>query len=99
VHGLQQPSTGTHLVRDRPFTGNDRGGVDLGRVEDQVRSALADPQEARLLGTDVGLPLLLVRRTGWDMAGRPVEYTRSALRGDRFNFIAQTAVPQASANA
>jgi len=74
-------------------------GIELGRVEDQVRSALADPQEARMLGTDVGLPLLLVRRTGWDMTGRPVEYTRSAFRGDRFSFIAQTAVPQASAPA
>jgi GntR family transcriptional regulator len=74
-------------------------GIELGRVEDQVRSALADPQEARLLGTDVGLPLLLVRRTGWDTAGRPIEYTRSAFRGDRFSFIAETAVRQAAASA
>ena len=74
-------------------------GIELGRVEDQVRSALADPHEARLLGTDVGLPLLLIRRTSWDMTGRPVEYTRSAFRGDRFSFIAETAVPPASANA
>jgi GntR family transcriptional regulator len=74
-------------------------GIELGRVEDRIRSALADPHQARLLGIDVGLPLLLVHRTGWDTDDRPVEYTRSAFRGDRFSFIAQAALPQADGDA
>ena len=69
-------------------------GIRLGRVEDEVRTVLADPDDARLLGTDVGLPLLLIHRTSWDLDGRPVEYTRSTFRGDRFSFIAHSRVPQ-----
>lgn len=68
-------------------------GIRLGRVEDEVRTVLADPDDARLLGTDVGLPLLLIHRTSWDLDGRPVEYTRSTFRGDRFSFIAHSSVP------
>lgn len=56
-------------------------------VEDVVETILADPIEADLLGVDTGLPLLLVHRTAWTEDGRPVEWTRSAFRGDRFTFV------------
>ena len=72
----------------------DAYGVRLERVEDEVRTVLADPNDARLLATDVGLPLLLIHRTSWEDDGRPVEYTRSTFRGDRFRFIASTSVPR-----
>jgi GntR family transcriptional regulator, nutrient-sensing system regulator len=39
---------------------------------------------------DVGLPLLIIHRTGWDVEGRPVEFTRTAFRGDRFSFISHS---------
>ena len=58
-------------------------------VEDTVETALADPSQAALLGVDTGLPLLLVHRTAWDVDGRPVEWTRSVFRGDRFRFVAR----------
>jgi GntR family transcriptional regulator len=67
-------------------------GVRLARVEDLVETVLADPLEARLLAVDVGLPLLVIHRTGWDTKDRPVEFTRSVFRGDRFSFIARTTV-------
>ena len=70
-------------------------GIRLARVEDQVQTALAGPREAQLLEVDVGLPMLVIQRTGWATDGRPVEYTRSTFRGDRFSFIAETAVPPA----
>ena len=38
------------------------------------------------------LPMLLIHRTGYDEAGRPVEWTRSVFRGDRFRFIAVSAL-------
>lgn len=67
-------------------------GIELASVEDVVETALADPVEASLLGVDTGLPMLLVHRTGWDTQGRPVEWTRSVFRGDRFRFVARHGV-------
>lgn len=58
-------------------------------VEDTVETALADPSQAALLGVDTGLPTLLIHRTAWDVDGRPVEWTRSVFRGDRFRFVAR----------
>jgi GntR family transcriptional regulator len=58
-------------------------------VEDSVETTLADPVTADLLGVDTGLPLLLVHRSAWDADGRPVEWTRSLFRGDRFRFVAR----------
>ncbi|MEP6562785.1 MAG: UTRA domain-containing protein, partial [Nakamurella sp.] len=67
-------------------------GIALASVEDVVETALADPMEASLLGVDTGLPILLVHRTGRDAQGRPVEWTRSVFRGDRFRFVARHGV-------
>lgn len=64
-------------------------GVVLDVVEDTVETSLADPGQAALLGVDTGLPMLLVHRTAWDVDGRPVEWTRSVFRGDRFRFVAR----------
>jgi GntR family transcriptional regulator len=64
-------------------------GVELDTVEDTVETALADPAQAELLGVDTGLPMLLIHRTAWDVAGTPVEWTRSVFRGDRFRFVAR----------
>lgn len=64
-------------------------GVELDVVEDTVETALADPAQAALLGVDTGLPVLLVHRTAWNGEGRPVEWTRSVFRGDRFRFVAR----------
>lgn len=63
-------------------------GVDLASVDDEVATELADPAEAALLGIELGLPLLVVRRVARAADGTAVEYTRSAFRGDRFRFRA-----------
>ena len=64
-------------------------GIEIDAAEDSVETALASPLHAGLLGCDTGLPMLLVCRTAWDRAGRPVEFTRSVFRGDRFRFVAR----------
>lgn len=64
-------------------------GATVDVVEDTVETALADPSQATLLGVDTGLPMLLIHRTAWDVDGRPVEWTRSVFRGDRFRFVAR----------
>lgn len=65
-------------------------GIELAAVEDIVETALANPVQAALLEVEAGLPMLLVHRTGWDEAGRVVEWTRSVFRGDRFRFVARS---------
>jgi GntR family transcriptional regulator len=73
-------------------TMRDAYGMSLSRAEDTVETALAGPEDAQLLAVDVGLPMLLIHRTGYDQSGRPVEWTRSVFRGDRFRFIAVSAL-------
>ena len=58
----------------------------------------ADPVEASLLGVDTGLPILLVHRTARDNTGRPVEWTRSVFRGDRFRFVARHGASNGASN-
>ena len=67
----------------------DAYGIALQAVEDTVQTHLADPATAELLGVETGHPLLLVHRLGETTGGRPVEWTRSAYRGDRFRFVAR----------
>ncbi|MFE4198509.1 GntR family transcriptional regulator [Paenarthrobacter sp. NPDC056912] len=64
-------------------------GVRIADVEDTVETALAGPGDVRLLGIEMGAPLLVVHRLARDAAGAPVEWTRSAFRGDRFRFVSR----------
>jgi GntR family transcriptional regulator len=64
-------------------------GIEVAEVEDEVQTRLADPAEAAHLDVETGHPLLLVHRLARDPDGRPVEWTRSVFRGDRFRFVAR----------
>jgi GntR family transcriptional regulator len=67
----------------------DAYGRRVADVEDTVETALAGPEDVRLLGIEMGAPLLVVHRLARDAAGTPVEWTRSAFRGDRFRFVSR----------
>ena len=62
-------------------------GVQLAEAVETIETVLADPKEARLLGVDVGLPLLLLSRQAFDMSGTPVEWAQSRYRGDRYKLV------------
>lgn len=64
-------------------------GLRVAEVEDTVETALAGPEDVRLLGIEMGAPLLVVHRLARDANGAPVEWTRSAFRGDRFRFVSR----------
>lgn len=68
-------------------------GVHLGEAEETIETVPAPPREAELLGTDVGLPLLLLSRHSWDDHGVPIEFVRAAYRGDRYKFVARLRRP------
>ena len=62
-------------------------GIQLTEAEETIETVLADPHDARLLGVDPGLPLLLLSRHAYDVTGRPVEWAQSWYRGDRYKFV------------
>lgn len=66
-------------------------GRTLTHAKDVVEAGRAAPREAALLNVDVGVPLLIIHRTGFDANEHAMEYTRSAFRGDRFRFAAHSA--------
>jgi GntR family transcriptional regulator len=68
-------------------------GVVLAGGEETIETVPAGPRDAALLGTEVGLPLLLLCRHSWDDGGTPVEWVRSMYRGDRYKFVAQLQRP------
>lgn len=68
-------------------------GVRLAEAEETIETSLATPREAGLLGTDVGLPMLMLSRHSLDGTGQPVEWVRSVYRGDRYKFVARLKRP------
>ena len=62
-------------------------GVQLAEAQETIETVLAGPEDARLLGVDVGLPLLLLSRHAFDSGGEPVEWAQSWYRGDRYKFV------------
>jgi GntR family transcriptional regulator len=67
--------------------------VRLAEAEETIETSLATPREAGLLGTDVGLPMLMLSRHSIDTTGEPVEWVRSVYRGDRYKFVARLQRP------
>jgi len=65
----------------------ERHAIQLAEAEETIETVLADPHDARLLGVDPGIPLLLLSRHAIDSTGQPVEFAQSWYRGDRYKFI------------
>jgi GntR family transcriptional regulator len=62
-------------------------GVQLAEAEETIETVLADPTDARLLGVDAGMPLLLLSRQAFDVSATPVEWAQSKYRGDRYKLV------------
>jgi GntR family transcriptional regulator len=58
-----------------------------------IETVLADPKDARLLGVDVGMPLLLLSRQAFDASAEPVEWAQSKYRGDRYKLVTRLRRP------
>jgi GntR family transcriptional regulator len=64
-------------------------GIKLRRGEEMIDTAPASPRDAKLLQTDPGAPMLVVKRLSFDSEGRPVEWGTSWFRGDRITLVAR----------
>jgi GntR family transcriptional regulator len=61
-------------------------GVELGTVQQTITAELAANDAARLLACEPGAPLLLARRTTYDLAGTPALYSEHRYPADRTTF-------------
>lgn len=64
----------------------ERSGVVTERATQTIGAALAGPELAEALGTDIGAALLTVARTVYDRAGRGVEHLSAHYRPERYAF-------------
>jgi GntR family transcriptional regulator len=55
----------------------------------RLHAALASSEEASLLMIPVGSAILRIERRAFLANGRPIEFTLSAYRGDRYDFVAR----------
>jgi GntR family transcriptional regulator len=54
-------------------------------AEEIIGAAIAGEEEARVLGTSTGSPVLVIRETTYDMQNIAIEYSISLLHGDRYS--------------
>lgn len=64
------------------------------RAVQRMHATIANDEEARLLGIEVGSPIFHTERHSFLANGRPIEVTNSAYRGDRYDFIAELNIEQ-----
>jgi GntR family transcriptional regulator len=56
---------------------------------DLITAGSATSQEARLLGTNKGAPVMMLKRISTDRLGLPVEYSKVVFHADRYQFVAR----------
>jgi GntR family transcriptional regulator len=64
-------------------------GLEPVRALQHLRAAAVGPADAQHLGIPVGSPVMATVRYGYLADARPVEFTRSVYRGDRYDFVAE----------
>jgi GntR family transcriptional regulator len=62
------------------------------RAREALEPVSLPAREARLLGVEPHRPALLIEGTAFDRSGRPVEYARSYVRGDRTRYYVERVV-------
>ena len=64
-------------------------GLEPVRALQHLRAAAVGPADAQHLGIPAGSAVMATVRYGYLADGRPVEFTRSVYRGDRYDFVAE----------
>ncbi len=57
-----------------------------------IETAPGTPEEAELLDTEIGAPMMLLTRQSFEASGNAFEYVRSVYRGDRYRFTAKLTI-------
>jgi GntR family transcriptional regulator len=86
---LQDALPDPGAVGDSLYATLDEKGLRPVRAVQRLSAVALDPGLAQMLETEPGAPGLLIVRIGYSADGRPVEYTRSTFRGDRWDFVTE----------
>jgi GntR family transcriptional regulator len=81
--------SGPELVAASLYATLEALGHEPVRALQRMRSTIAGPEEAKLLGLTRGAPILEIERRCFLATGRAVEYCRSRYRGDRYDFLVE----------
>jgi GntR family transcriptional regulator len=81
-------------IEDSLYAALKRSGHMPVRALQRLHAAIADDREAELLDVVPGSPILHIERRSFLANGRPIEITKSAYRGDRYDFIAELTIEQ-----
>ncbi|MFJ8535718.1 UTRA domain-containing protein [Streptomyces sp. NPDC093591] len=65
-------------------------GIEVGRVEERVTARPPTPRQAWELGLPPGAPVILLRKTSYDITDRVVEISEVTLPGDRAELVFTT---------
>jgi GntR family transcriptional regulator len=65
----------------------ERYGIRMSGADEAVEASLARAEEARLLGIKRSSPIFILTRICYAENGQPVEFVRSAYRGDRWKIV------------
>ncbi len=80
---------GPEAVGDSLYAALSAAGVRPVRAFQRLRAEVASAADAALLAIGEGAAVLHVERRSFLGDGRPVEFTRSRYRGDRYDFLAE----------
>ena len=83
-------------VGDSLYAALEASGVFPVSGTQRIRAALATPTEAGMLSITQSSEILRIERVTRNAKGIPVEFTRSAYRGDRYEFVTDIAANVAS---
>jgi GntR family transcriptional regulator len=76
-------------VGDSLYSTMEARGMRPTRAVQRLSAIALDEQQAANLDTRAGAPGLLITRIGYTPDDRPVEYTKSTFRGDRWDFVTE----------
>ncbi len=62
-------------------------GIRLHYADETIETSAASPEDAELLNSEVGGPILMLSRHSYDIDDNVIEFVRSRYRGDRFRFV------------
>ena len=77
-------AVGGRGLRESLYAALARRGERLVRSEEILRVRAATPAERRLLRLPATVPVVEIARLAFDRAGRPREFTRNVLHGERY---------------
>jgi len=79
--------TDLSILKESLYEALEKSGHRPVKGKQRIRASLATPTEAGLLQTEEKSEILRIERTTFASDGSVIEYTRSAYRGDRYDFV------------